>query len=180
MSRITLVTGGVRSGKSAHALSLALGRQGKRAFIATAEPLDGEMRERIESHRRERGDAFLTVEEPLDPARSLRALPADVAVALLDCLTVWLGNLMHRGDGIDDAHPQVASLMELLKDPPFDLVIVTNEVGMGIVPHNDMARRFRDLAGRVNREVAALADEVILMVCGIPVTVKGATDGHAR
>jgi len=180
MNRVTLVTGGARSGKSAHALSLALRREGKRAFIATAEAFDDEMRERIETHRRERGGAFLTAEEPLDPARALRSLPGDVTVALVDCLTVWLGNLMHRDGAVDDTCPQVVSLMEFLKDPPFGLVIVTNEVGMGIVPQNDAARRFRDLAGRVNRESAALADEVILMVCGIPVTVKGEPNGSAR
>jgi adenosylcobinamide kinase/adenosylcobinamide-phosphate guanylyltransferase len=180
MNRITLVTGGARSGKSAHALSLALGHEGKRAFIATAEAFDDEMRERIGNHRRERGDAFLTVEEPLDPARALKSLPGDVSVALLDCLTVWLGNLMHRGGHVDGDTPEVASFMDFLHAPPFDLVIVTNEVGMGIVPGNDMARRFRDLAGRVNRETAVLADTVVLLVCGIPVTVKGAEHEPAR
>ena len=180
MNRITLVTGGSRSGKSSYALSLAANHEGKKAFVATAQPFDNEMRERIRMHRLSRGDAFLTVEEPLDPARALRSLPADTAVAVVDCLTVWLGNLMHNGGGIDDTYPQTASMMELLKDPPLRLILVTNETGMGVVPHNDMVRRFRDLAGRINQEAAALSDKVVLMVCGIPVTVKGSADGSAR
>ncbi len=177
---VLLVTGGARSGKSAYALSVASGYAGGKAFVATAEPFDDEMRERAESHRRERGGAFLTVEEPFDPARALRSLPAGVMVAVVDCLTVWIGNLMHRGGSLADEFPEAASLMKILEDPPMDLVLVTNEVGMGVVPSNDMARRFRDVAGRINREAAARADRVVLMVCGIPVTVKGANDAPAR
>lgn len=180
MNRITLITGGGRSGKSTHALSLARGYREKKAFIATAEAFDDEMRERIGKHRQERGDAFVTVEEPLDPARALKSLPGDIAVAVVDCLTVWLGNLMHHRGARDERYPEMDSLMDILSNPPCDLILVTNEVGMGIVPHNDMARRFRDLAGRVNQEAAALADDVVLMVCGIPVRVKGGTDGLAR
>jgi len=177
MNRVTLITGGGRSGKSTHALSLARGYTGRRAFIATAEAFDDEMQGRIRKHRQERGDAFMTVEEPLDPARALKSLPGDISVAVVDCLTVWLGNLMHHGGSREERYTEVDSLMDILSDPPCDLIMVTNEVGMGIVPHNDMARRFRDLAGRVNQETAALADKVILMVCGIPVLVKGGADG---
>ena len=174
MKRVVLVTGGARSGKSRYALDLARRRDGKKVFIATAEPTDEEMRERIRRHRDSRGDAFETVEEPLDPGGAIRSLAADVEVALVDCLTVWLGNLMHRTAGTrrDGGLPQVASFLEAVRDPPCDLVIVTNEVGMGIVPHNDMARGFRDIAGGVNQEVAALADRVVLMVSGVPVVVK--------
>jgi adenosylcobinamide kinase/adenosylcobinamide-phosphate guanylyltransferase len=179
MNRITLITGGGRSGKSTHALALARGYGGRRAFIATAEAFDDEMRERIGKHRHERGDAFITMEEPLDPARALTSLPGDITVAVVDCLTVWLGNLMHHRGGRDERYPEVDSLMDILSNPPCDIIMVTNEVGMGIVPHNDMARQFRDLAGRVNQEAAALADNVILMVCGIPVTVKGELFGPA-
>jgi adenosylcobinamide kinase/adenosylcobinamide-phosphate guanylyltransferase len=170
---ITLITGGGRSGKSRYALELA-GKYGNRAFVASAVAIDAEMRERIAKHRRERGDAFFTAEAPLDPAAALRALPHGTEVALLDCLTVWLGNLMHEGKLSDNLScPEIEAFLELLSSPPCDLIIVTNEVGMGIIPDNAMARIFRDLAGALNQRVAAKADRVILMVSGVPVPVKG-------
>lgn len=172
MSNITLITGGGRSGKSRHALDLAQAYQGKRAFVATGEPFDEEMRERIRRHREERGDSFLTIEEPLDPGGALISLPNDIEVAVVDCLTVWLGNLMHRRGNQDGNYPEVNRFLSLLDAPPCNLVIVTNEVGMGIIPHERLARCFRDLAGLVNQEVARRADCVILMVSGIPTTVK--------
>jgi len=171
--KTTLVTGGGRSGKSRHALQIALPRNGK-AFIATAQPVDDEMRARIEKHREDRGEEFLTVEEPFDLAGAIGSLPRGIEVAVIDCLTVWLGNLVHRHEGEEGAFPEVPEFVEALRDPPCDLVIVTNEVGMGIVPANELARRFRDLAGTVNQAVAAIADEVILMVSGMPLFVKGA------
>lgn len=179
MNKVTLITGGGRSGKSTHALWLAMRCEGKRAFVATAEAFDAEMSDRIAAHRKERGDAFMTVEEPLDPARILTGLPDDICVAVVDCLTVWLGNLMHHRPGMDERYPEVSGMMNVLMDPPCDLIIVTNEVGMGIVPIDGMSRRFRDMAGRINQEAAALADTVILMVCGIPVVVKGDKYGPA-
>jgi adenosylcobinamide kinase/adenosylcobinamide-phosphate guanylyltransferase len=172
----TLLTGGGRSGKSRRALELALPRNGK-AFIATAEALDDEMRARIEKHRLDRGEEFLTVEEPFDLSGAVRSLPEGIEVAVIDCLTVWLGNLVHRHEGEAKSFPEVPALVELVRDPPCDLIIVTNEVGMGIVPANDLARRFRDLAGIVNQAVATLADEVVLMVSGIPVVIKNELAG---
>jgi len=170
---ITLITGGGRSGKSRYALELA-GSYGKRVFIASAVAIDPEMRKRIGNHRRERGNGFVTLEVPLDPAAALQSLPPGTEVALLDCLTVWLGNLMH-GEGISDDSScvEIESFLDLLSSPPCDLIIVTNEVGMGIIPDNAMARTFRDLAGRLNQRVAAKADRVILMVSGVPLVVKG-------
>jgi len=177
--KTTLVTGGGRSGKSRHALELALPREAK-AFIATAQALDDEMRARIEKHRADRGGEFLTVEEPFDLARALGSLPKGIDVAVIDCLTVWLGNLVHRHEGKQGAFPEVPALAEALRDPPCDVIVVTNEVGMGIVPANEVARRFRDLAGTVNQAVAALADEVVLMVSGVPLVVKGAPGSGAE
>jgi len=172
MRKVTLITGGARSGKSRHALVLAQAHSGKRAFVASAEPCDEEMRERIRRHREERDPSFLTIEEPLDLAKALRSLPGDVEIAVIDCLTVWLGNVMHcRGHEAGEP-PELHELFALLAAPPCDLVIVTNEVGMGIVPGEPLARRFRDLAGRINQEVARRADVVILMVSGIPIIVK--------
>jgi len=166
--RITLLTGGSRSGKSRHALELAMTYE-RRAFIATAVAFDDEMRDRVGKHQDERGAAFATLEEPRDLAGALRRIPTGTDVAVIDCLTVWLGNLMHENateSGLIEA------FLGALEDPPCDLLIVTNEVGMGIVPGNAMAREFRDLAGSLNQKVAALAGHVILMVSGLPLVVK--------
>jgi adenosylcobinamide kinase/adenosylcobinamide-phosphate guanylyltransferase len=171
--KTTLVTGGSRSGKSRRALELALPRNGK-AFIATAEAVDDEMRARIAKHRLDRGEEFFTVEEPFDIAGAVRSLPNGIEVAVIDCLTVWLGNLVHRHDGAAQPFPEVPALVELVRDSPCDLIIVTNEVGMGIVPANELGRHFRDLAGTVNQAIATLADEVVLMVSGIPIVIKSA------
>ncbi len=173
MARITLVTGGARSGKSDHALRMALGTSdGTAVFVATAEAFDDEMRERIEKHRRERPAGMPTVEAPVDLAGALRSLPAGTGIAVVDCLTVWMSNLMHHLGPAADSYRPVKELLELIEHPPCDLVFVTNEVGLGIVPENALARRFRDLAGSLNRAVAARADRVIFMVCGIPMQVK--------
>jgi len=172
MNRITLVTGGARSGKSRYAVETAMAFP-RRLFVATAEPFDDEMRERIAKHRAERGDAFRTVEEPEHLASVLRAVPPDVDVVLIDCLTVWLGNLMHRHGADRAGYPPVDAFLDALAaPPPCALVLVTNEVGMGIVPEHPMGRRFRDLAGGVNARVAAIADRVVFMVSGIPMVVK--------
>jgi len=172
MKKITFITGGARSGKSRYALSMAQGCRGTRAFVATAEPFDDEMRERIRKHRKERGDTFITVEEPLDLREAIESLPAEVEVAVVDCLTVWLGNLMHRRECENDEYPEVFRFLDLLGKPPCDLIVVSNEVGMSLIPGNAMARRFRDLCGWLNQQVAETADSVILMVSGIPITVK--------
>jgi len=172
MKKITLITGGSRSGKSRYALNLTKGFT-KKAFIATAEPFDEEMRERILNHQKQRGESFLTIEEPLDLAHAIRSVPPDREVALIDCLTVWLGNIMHRYKTDDQNYPEVTSFLEVLKDAPCDLIIVTNEVGMGIILPNKLSRKFSDLAGELNQSVAQLADQVILMVSGFPLIVKG-------
>ncbi len=174
---ITFITGGARSGKSRFALSLAAG-SGQRAFIATAESLDGEMEDRIRRHREERAERYLTVEEPVDLAGGLGRLPAATEVAVVDCLTIWLGNLVHRhggesfAGGLDDL-PEVGAFLAALATPPCALVLVSNEVGMGIIADNPLARRFTDLIGRLNQEVAARAQRVVLMVSGLPLVLKG-------
>ena len=177
---LTLITGGARSGKSRHALEVAEPST-RRAFIATAQPFDDEMRCRIVDHKKERGKAYRTVEEPLDPAAALAALPAGTEVAILDCLTVWLGNLMFRSEHDGSALPtepgsvrEVRDFLECLDaGPDFHLVVVTNELGMGLVPAEPLNRAFRDLAGRLNQEVALRADRVVLMVSGLPLALKG-------
>ena len=179
MHRVTLVTGGVRSGKSRYALESTVSYD-RKAFVATAVPLDEEMRERIAKHETERGDAFLTVEEPIDIGRAVNSLPKDIDVAVIDCVTVWLGNLMHRYGPGRDTFSEIESFLEALRNPSCDLTVVTNEVGMGIVPENSMARRFRDMAGNLNRTMANAADEVVLLVSGIPMVIKSIGKRYAQ
>lgn len=172
-TKIIYVTGGARSGKSAFALHLAV-PYNNRVFLATAEPFDGEMELRIGKHREERGERFTTIEEPLTLGRVLGELPEGVEVVLLDCLTVWAGNLMHyageKGEG--EIEQQIESFLEVLRHPSCDIILVSNEVGMGIVPENAMARRFRDIAGIINQRVASLATEAWLLCSGLPLRLK--------
>jgi adenosylcobinamide kinase/adenosylcobinamide-phosphate guanylyltransferase len=164
-ARLTVIGGGVRSGKSRLAERLADRRGQRRVFVATAEGSDDEMRARIAAHRRDRGDRFRTVEEPMDPAGVIAGL-ADVDVVVLDCITLWLSNLLCAGlpDGaIEDA---VASLVDTLAARRFETIVVTNEVGLGIVPAHELSRRFRDLAGRAHQRLAAEADELFFGVMG--------------
>ena len=173
MKKITLFTGGSRSGKSRHAMNAAL-KYHKRAFIATAPVCDEEMEQRIAAHRAERGDRFTTIEEPTDIAAAIASVPPETEVILLDCLTVWAGNLMHKHNSSEvSSLPELEALFNLLSNPPLDIILVTNEVGSGIIPANVMARQFRDLAGTINQKVAEKADTVILCVSGIPLTIKG-------
>lgn len=169
---ITLITGGARSGKSSHALELASSYR-KKVFIATACILDTEMENRVAKHRKERGDAFTTIEEPLNLAAALKNLPEGTDLALIDCVTVWIGNLMHKHGSEKETFTEIKEFLEALVDAPCDVIIVSNEVGMGIVPDNAMARNFRDIAGRLNQDIAKAASKVILTVAGMPVRIKG-------
>ena len=167
---VTLVLGGARSGKSAYAESLVAGPGA--VYVATAEAIDDEMGERIARHRARRGGTgWTTVEAPLDLASALRAHAPEASGVLVDCLTVWLGNLMHAGRDIDR---EAGSLLESLAVPPGPVVLVANEVGLGVVPDNPMARAFRDHAGRLNQALAARADRVVLVTAGIPLVLKPA------
>ena len=167
MSRLTLVLGGARSGKSRFAENLARQHGGLRTYIATAEAFDDEMRQRIAKHREQRaGDGWVTIESTLDPAS---VLPRD-GLVLLDCVTVWLGNLMHHGR---DLRAEVAKLCAALEVCPAEVILVSNEVGLSIVPENAMARRFRDEQGLANQALAAIADNVYFIAAGLPLTLKG-------
>jgi adenosylcobinamide kinase/adenosylcobinamide-phosphate guanylyltransferase len=172
MANLILITGGARSGKSAEALRLAEGFE-RRVFIATAEICDAEMRERITLHRKERGDDWETIEAPINLADAVRETGGPSTVIVIDCLTVWLGNLIHSDPNLHaDAPPCMALLRALRESTAAQILVVTNEVGMSIVPQNAFARRYRDIHGRFNQRVAALADRVILMVCGQALSVK--------
>jgi adenosylcobinamide kinase/adenosylcobinamide-phosphate guanylyltransferase len=172
VSTVTLITGGSRSGKSRYALEQARGYK-RPAFVATAIPFDAELRDRIARHQVERHPRFTTIEAPYDLAAALRSLPDGTDAAVIDCLTVWLGNLVHRyGDAQTDC-AELGAFLAAIEAPPCDLWIVTNELGSGIVPDSALSRRFRDVAGRLNQDVARRADRVVLLVCGCPVAVKG-------
>jgi adenosylcobinamide kinase/adenosylcobinamide-phosphate guanylyltransferase len=174
MAEITLITGGTRSGKSRLAQTVAGTRKGKKIFVATACAFDEEMKDRIQRHREERGERFITIEEPYDPGIAIKNLSEVPSVIIIDCLTVWMGNMLHVFDNKQvEIDEKVKNLFSVLDFPPCDLVIVTNETGMGIVPDNTLARKFRDFAGEINRMVSGKADNVYLCVCGIPITVKG-------
>ncbi|TIP26567.1 MAG: bifunctional adenosylcobinamide kinase/adenosylcobinamide-phosphate guanylyltransferase [Mesorhizobium sp.] len=165
---MTLVIGGARSGKSAHAESLVTACPAPWAYIATGQAYDDEMRERIALHRARRGEGWTTVDAPLDLVGAIEAL-ADGRPVLIDCLTLWLTNHMLAERDIE---AECRGLADVLSRPRGPWFVVSNEVGQGIVPDNALARRFRDAAGRLNQQVAAVADEVLLMVAGLPLKVK--------
>jgi adenosylcobinamide kinase/adenosylcobinamide-phosphate guanylyltransferase len=175
---VTLILGGARSGKSRFAEQLVAGHPGRRVYLATAEARDAEMAERIRHHRARRGEGWDTVEEPLDLAGALARAAQGGAAVLVDCLTLWLSNLM--GVGRDPA----AEKSRLVADLPRlggPVVFVSNEVGLGIVPDNALARSFRDEAGRLHQAMAAAADRVYFVAAGLSLTLKDLTpkDGAA-
>jgi adenosylcobinamide kinase/adenosylcobinamide-phosphate guanylyltransferase len=163
-----LITGGARSGKSTRAEARARTFAGKPVYIATAEALDSEMSERIAKHRARRGSDWLERETPLELVAALVETDGGGA-RLVDCLTLWLSNLMHAER---DWEKEALLLVEALRRQKSPVVLVTNEVGLGIVPDNALARRFRDAAGILNQMVARAADEVEFVVAGLPMRVK--------
>ncbi len=165
---VILITGGARSGKSTRAEARARAFAGKPVYIATAEAFDHEMRERIAKHRARRGQDWIEHETPLELVAALNATDGGGA-RLIDCLTIWLSNLMHEGR---DWAKEAARLAEALRPQHSPVVLVTNEVGSGIVPDNALAREFRDAAGLVNQMIARTADEVEFVVAGLPMRVK--------
>jgi adenosylcobinamide kinase/adenosylcobinamide-phosphate guanylyltransferase len=173
-ARLTLVLGGARSGKSRYAERLITALPPPWVYVATAEAVDAEMTERIAVHRARRGGDWRTIEAPHDLAGALAA-PAGAPV-LVDCLTLWLSNRMLA---LADVDAETARLEDALGRRASPMVLVSNEVGSGIVPDNALARRFRDLQGRLNQCVAARADRVVLMVAGLPLTVKGTPEERA-
>ena len=164
---MTLVLGGARSGKSRHAEGIVTAMPGPWRYIATAQPLDVEMEARIAEHRARRGAGWTTIEAPLDLAEALDA--AGPHPALVDCLTLWLTNLLLGGHEVDAATRALDAALDRRAAPT---VLVANEVGLGIVPENGLARVFRDAAGRLNQHLAVRADRVLFLVAGLPMRVK--------
>jgi len=173
MGTVTLIIGGTRSGKSAHALTLAEQTPGtRRFFIATAEALDDEMRERIAHHRADRSIDFATIEEPIAVGAALSKLTRRADIVVIDCLTLWISNLLMANRGDEEILDEARGLAATIAGAPFASIVVTDEVGAGIVPENAMARRFRDLLGWTNQALAQTAECVVLMVAGYPLRVK--------
>jgi adenosylcobinamide kinase/adenosylcobinamide-phosphate guanylyltransferase len=166
---LTLVLGGARSGKSRYAEATVMATPAPWIYVATAEPFDDEMKARIAEHRGRRGGQWQTVEAPLDLAGAIAGAPP-AATLLVDCLTLWLNNLIFKKRDIDTETGRLEAAIAARQAPA---VLVSNEVGSGIVPENAEARRFRDLQGRLNQQIAARADRVVLLVAGLPLVVKG-------
>lgn len=175
MKKITFLTGGCRSGKSRYALELAEkigGRQ--QIFIATCMPFDEEMKQRVARHQMVRGKKWITLEVPIELPEAIRENGSPGKVVLVDCLTLWISNLLMQAPGTaeDEIIGSIDELEQSLQTVQCPVFLVSNEVGTGIVPENPLARKFRDIIGLANQRVAAWADEVIWMVAGIPVTLK--------
>jgi adenosylcobinamide kinase/adenosylcobinamide-phosphate guanylyltransferase len=170
---VTVITGGIKSGKSSWAQERAETVSGKRAFIATALALDEEMRERIKKHQCDRADKWITYEEPFDIVPLLKSVAKKYDVVLLDCLTMWISNLLTVYNCSPELVAQKSSdLTAALADNSCQIILVTNEVGMGIIPPDKLSRAFQGYLGRLNREVASIANELYMMVSGVPIKLK--------
>ena len=170
MAPVTLILGGARSGKSSHAEHLAAETSPRRIYIATAQAFDDEMTARIADHQARRDSSWQTVEAPLDLCAAIEAQAVPDRVVLVDCLTLWLSNLLLADRDIED---EADGLIATLENAAGPLILVSNEVGLGIVPDNALARAFRDHAGRLNQQVAKAADKVVFLAAGLPMTLKG-------
>ena len=171
-NKFYFITGGARSGKSAFAEKLASSLAGRRAYLATAQALDPEMAARIEKHKKDRDTAWDTYEEPIAVAELLKKLSGRYDVVLLDCLTLWLSNVMAHTDGEEAVSSRSDELAIAIREFGGACIIVSNEVGLGIVPDNPLARKFRDFAGMLNQKMAFFADEVYFTAAGIPMKIK--------
>ena len=166
-----LVLGGARSGKTGFAERLAMRAGSKPAYLATAQALDAEMRDRVQSHKEQRQGRFATIEEPLELPQALFAAAQSHDVILVDCLTLWITNLLSMERDVADEVDTLVEVLEAIETSK--VVIVSNEVGLGIVPDNALARTFRDLTGAAHQELAGMCDHVYFVTAGLPVVVKG-------
>ncbi|MBW2599806.1 MAG: bifunctional adenosylcobinamide kinase/adenosylcobinamide-phosphate guanylyltransferase [Deltaproteobacteria bacterium] len=170
---IVFVTGGARSGKSNFAQDMAEKIEGKRLFLATAQAFDEEMRLRIEKHREQRGDRWDTLEEPVHLGKALKPVRDSYNIIIVDCLTVWMSNLLMKySDQGEKLLEIIDDFFLSIKEIDGTLIVVSNEVGMGIVPDNKLARDYRDQLGFLNQRMARRADEVYALLSGIPVRIK--------
>ena len=174
-AKLIFITGGARSGKSAFALNLANSMGKRKCYLATAQALDSEMEERIARHKAERGNDWDCIEESLKVAEKIEELKVRYDVILFDCLTLWVSNLMHEYN-VEALRavplPEINSLISACNTSGSTVIVVSNEVGLGIVPDNQLARQFRDLAGTANQLFAKAAEEAYFVVSGIPMRLK--------
>jgi adenosylcobinamide kinase/adenosylcobinamide-phosphate guanylyltransferase len=170
-SRHVLVLGGARSGKTGFAERLAMGAGISPAYLATAQALDSEMRDRVESHRRQREGRFETIEEPLQLPMALARAAGRHDAILVDCLTLWITNLLGAGHDVAAAVDDLSATLTKIESSR--VILVSNEVGLGIVPDNPLARTFRDLAGSTHQRLAEICDDVYFVIAGLPLTLKG-------
>jgi adenosylcobinamide kinase/adenosylcobinamide-phosphate guanylyltransferase len=174
VKEIIFVIGGCRSGKSSHALQMAEKMPGRRKiYIATCVPQDDEMKQRVAKHRKERNQSWLTVEAPLHLPEAILENSSKADVMLVDCLTLWVSNLLMETENEKQLEKMIAQFIGTLEKTTGPIVLVSNEIGTGIVPQNKLVRQYRDLIGLVNQAAAQTARKVIWMVAGIPVTIKG-------
>ncbi len=172
MSKITFILGGARSGKSRFAAKLAKEQGKKVAFIATCQALDKEMEKRIVLHRKTRPGSWQTFEEPREITRLLKRIGCKFDITIIDCLTLLVSNLLLKGLKENEIERRVSQMFSVIKKNKGQAIIVSNEVGLSIVPQSPMARQFRDLAGRINQIAAGESDNVFFMVSGLPLKVK--------
>ena len=170
--KITLVLGGARSGKSSYAMKLTSEGFRKPLYIATAEAFDEEMKERIRHHRKARGRGWQCIEEPLDLAGAVKKAQGKCDVILIDCVTVWLSNVIVK-EGESKIRRREREFKDAVKNSDVPVIVVSNEVGLGIVPEHELGSNFRDHAGRLNQDLAELADKVVFVAAGIPMILKG-------
>lgn len=169
LPKLSLILGGASSGKSAFAETLVMATPQPRIYVATAQTFDDEMRQKVQKHLVQRGPDWRTIEAPVNTADTLRDLPAD-AIVLLDCATMWLSNQMLAEN---DLATEQAKLLDALNACPAHVVVVSNEVGLDVVPENALARRFRDAQGALNQALAKQANLAVLVVAGLPMVLKG-------
>jgi adenosylcobinamide kinase/adenosylcobinamide-phosphate guanylyltransferase len=171
--KMIFITGGCRSGKSRYALDYTNQHFSKKLYLATSEALDEEIAQRIERHKKMRGPEWQTVEEPVEIVNKIRQYGNKVDVILLDCITLWLSNLLMRRRDDPEIMDEVSRLIDTVKQISASSIIVSNEVGMGIVPADLLSRRFRDLSGMANQKIAGGSETVIFMASGLPIFLKG-------
>ena len=177
MAHTLFITGGARSGKSSFAEQMAREFGAPLCYLATAQPLDSEMDERIKQHQERRGGEWNTIEEPIHLSQALARIDGQYQAILVDCVTLWLSNLLFKYEDVAEnseerIHEDLQRLKRTLQGMVTPVILVSNEVGMGIVPDNSLARMFRDIAGRTNQTLASVAEEVHVVISGIPLRLK--------
>ncbi|MFH2137369.1 MAG: bifunctional adenosylcobinamide kinase/adenosylcobinamide-phosphate guanylyltransferase [Candidatus Omnitrophota bacterium] len=180
MKKVILVTGSVRSGKSSYAVNLAKATKAKVSFLATCQPQDAEMKKRVKKHKNSRPKSWKTIEEPIEISKVISKLKIN-EVLIIDCLTLWISNLLLSGLTEKEILKNIKEFVTVLKESKASIIIVSNEVGWGIVPDNKLARIFRDIIGTAHQIIAKVSDEVYLMIAGIPVRiVEGKESENAK